>query len=247
MVDEPLMLGPMTVTTCGLWGCWAHKEFISCHSAGCKNHPRALGMGLATPCLIFFVARNEEGKKQHSLLDLGVLNVRGCGMDEKKCMVVNVFKERKLDIMALSETKVKGSGLREWEGQRVIVSGVSERCRAREGVAVMISGRMWGKVVDYKCLDSRIMWVKLKLDGEIVVVMSVYAPGMEKKEDERERFWARFSECIGGFESNERVIVLGDMNAKVGDREREGIVGKFGVPGTNENGVACWSSVMKEG
>ena len=77
-------------------------------------------------------------------------------MDEKKCMVVNVFKERKLDIMALSETKVKGSGLREWEGQRVTVSGVSERCRAREGVAVMISGRMWGKVVDYKCFDSRI-------------------------------------------------------------------------------------------
>ena len=72
--------------------------------------------------------------------------MRGCGMDEKKCMVVNVFKERKLDIMALSETKVKGSGLREWERQRlIIVLGVSERCRARERVAVMISGRMWEK------------------------------------------------------------------------------------------------------
>ena len=40
-------------------------------------------------------------------------------------MVVDLFKERKLDILACSETKVKGSGLREWEGQRVIVSGVS--------------------------------------------------------------------------------------------------------------------------
>ena len=68
--------------------------------------------------------------------------MRGCGMDEKKCMIVELFKERKLDILALSETKVKGSGSREWEGQRVIVSGVSERCRAREGVAVMLSGRM---------------------------------------------------------------------------------------------------------
>ena len=54
--------------------------------------------------------------------------MRGCGMDEKKCMVVELFKERKLDILALSETKVKGSGSREWEGQIVIVSGVSERC-----------------------------------------------------------------------------------------------------------------------
>ena len=105
--------------------------------------------------------------------------MHGCGVNEK-CIVVDVFKERKLDIMALIETKVKGSGLREWEGQRVISSGVSGRCRAREGVAVMISGRMWGKVVEYKCLDSRIMWVKLKLDGEIVVLVSVYVWNREK-------------------------------------------------------------------
>ena len=193
-------------------------------------------MGLATPYLICYANKREKiGKRK--LLNLGVLNVRGCGTDEKKCMVVDVFKERKLDILALSETKVKGSGLREWEGQRVIVSGVNERCRAREGVAVILSGRMWGKVIEYKCLESRIMWVKLKLDGESVVVVSVYAPGMEKKEDERERFWERFSECVAGFGSNERVIVLGDMNAKVGDRERDEIVGKFGVSGMNENGV----------
>ncbi len=34
----------------------------------------------------------------------GALNVRGCGMDEKKCMIVDLFKERKLDILDLSET-----------------------------------------------------------------------------------------------------------------------------------------------
>ena len=78
------------------------------------------------------------------------------------------------------------------------------------------------------------MWVKLKTDGENAVVVSVYAPGMEKEEDERERFWARFCECLAGFESNKRVIVLGDVNAKVGDRERDGIVGNFGVLGVYE-------------
>ena len=79
--------------------------------------------------------------------------MRGCGMDEKKCMIVDIFNERKLDVMALSETKLKGEGERMWEGQRVIVSGVSERCRAREGVAVLISGRLWGRVRDYKCIS----------------------------------------------------------------------------------------------
>ena len=80
-------------------------------------------------------------------------------MDEKKCMIVDMFKERKLDILALSESKVKGEGVREWEGERVIVSGVNERCRAREGVAVMIKGSLWGSVKEYKCINSRILWV----------------------------------------------------------------------------------------
>ena len=58
------------------------------------------------------------------------------------------------------------------------------------------------------------MWVKSKVDGEIVVALSVYAPEMGKKGNERERFWARFSKCLTGFGSSERVIVLGDRNAR---------------------------------
>ena len=58
------------------------------------------------------------------------------------------------------------------------------------------------------------MWMRLKLDGENVVALIVYAPGMEKKGNERERIWARFSKCLTGFGSSERVIVLGDRNAR---------------------------------
>ena len=73
-------------------------------------------------------------------LIVGTLNVRGCNTDEKRCMIVNMFKERKMDVLVLSETKVKGTGEREWEGERVIVSGVSERMRPREEVVVMVRG-----------------------------------------------------------------------------------------------------------
>ena len=65
--------------------------------------------------------------KKPSELKIGCLNASGCGIDYKKCMIVDVFKEGKLDVMALSETKVKGEGLQEWEGQKVTVSGVLER------------------------------------------------------------------------------------------------------------------------
>ena len=160
----------------------------------------------------------------------------GGGADEKKCMIVDMFKERKMDVLALSETKVKEEGEREWEGERVIVFGVPYRCRAREGVAVVIKRRLWGSITKYKCVSPRMMWVKLKVAGEKIVIVGVYGPGMERSENERDAFWECFSECINGFSENERIVVLGDMNAKVGNREEYRVVEKYGVLGVNENG-----------
>ena len=171
--------------------------------------------------------------------------MRGCGAEEKRCMIVDMFEERKMDVLALCETKVKGQGVREWEGQRVIVSGVAERCRAREGVAIMVSGRLWGKVKEYKCVSSRIVWVRLNVAGEKVVIVSVYGPGMEKNESERESFWQSLNECLSGFGESERLVVLGDLNAKVGDRERGSVVGKYGVPGVNENGESLMEMCLE--
>ena len=44
------------------------------------------------------------------------------------------------------------------------------------------------------------------------------------------------SECVGNFGKNESVVVLGDLNPRVGDELIEGIFGRHGVPGRNESG-----------
>ena len=41
-------------------------------------------------------------------------------------------------------------------------------------------------------------------------------------------FWNELSECVGSFS----VVVLGDLNPRVGNEVIEGIVGRHGVPGT---------------
>ena len=43
------------------------------------------------------MARQNNGKKVGKLT-VGCLNVRGCGADEKKCMTVDMFKERKMKL-----------------------------------------------------------------------------------------------------------------------------------------------------
>ena len=66
--------------------------------------------------------------------------------------------------------------------------------------------------------------------------ISAYGPGSEKSEVEIEEFWDELSECVGSFGRNESVVVLGDLNAIVGNEGIEGIVGRHGVPGRNESG-----------
>ena len=52
---------------------------------------------------------------------------------------------------------------------------------------------------------------------------------------EIQEFWNELSECVGCFGRNELVVVLGDLNARVGNEVIEGIVGRHGVPGGNES------------
>ena len=55
--------------------------------------------------------------------------------------------------------------------------------------------------------------------------ISAHGPGSEKSEEEREEFWNELSECVGSFGRNESVVVLGDLNARVGNEVIEWIVG----------------------
>ena len=168
--------------------------------------------------LVVFLGNVE--KSPHKLT-VGYLIVHGCGADEKKCMIVDMYKVGKMDVLALSETKVKVEGERKWEDERVIVSGVPDRHRAQST----------------KCVSLRMFWVKLKVSSEKIVIVGVYGPGMEKSENESNAFWECFNECINGLSENERIEVLDDMIAKVGNGEAFKVVRKYGVPGVNENGV----------
>ena len=53
---------------------------------------------------------------------------------------------------------------------------------------------------------------------------------------ERDEFWNELTRCVDGLSTRNYVVVLGDLNARVGDGEVEGVVGKYGVPGENESG-----------
>ena len=58
----------------------------------------------------------------------------------------------------------------------------------------------------------------------------------ERPEEERDNFWEELKGCIEVCEDRRKVVIIGDINARVDDSEVEGVVGKSGVLGANENG-----------
>ena len=83
---------------------------------------------------------------------------------------------------------------------------------------------------------SRLMWVRVRKSRECWAFVSIYGPGCERSEEERDEFWNELTRCVDGLSTRNYVVVLGDFSARVGDGEVEGIIGKYGVPGENESG-----------
>ena len=72
-------------------------------------------------------------------------------------------------------------------------------------------------------VSSRLMWARVNIESWVFIL--AYGPGSENSEEEMEEFWNELSECVGSFGRNELVVVLGDLNARVGNEVIEGIVG----------------------
>ena len=84
-------------------------------------------------------------------------------------------------------------------------------------MALLLSGRLNRCIIEWKEVSSRLMWVRVKIERESWVFISAYGPGSEKSEEEIEEFWNELSECVGSFGRNESVVVLGDLNVRVGN------------------------------
>ena len=71
-----------------------------------------MGAGNSSP-LKFLLSRNRHGVEGEGMvkhprtLRLGSLNVRGCGLEGRMEEIGSMFERRRIDVLALSETRLK--------------------------------------------------------------------------------------------------------------------------------------------
>ena len=108
--------------------------------------------------------------------------MRGCSTSEvKKGEISKMFSRQRQDVCALSETKLKAKGEVLFGDVVGKVSG-TDGGRAREGVAILLSGWLLRCVVEWKEVSSRLMWVRVKIGQHIYVFISAYGHGRKKIE-----------------------------------------------------------------
>ena len=84
--------------------------------------------------------------------------------------MVDAFKEGNFKLLALTETKLKGKGDVSWCGVSVIME------RTREGVAALLNDVWHSAVVDFGCVSSKILWIKLRFSRVKVCEVVGYCP-----------------------------------------------------------------------
>ncbi|XP_047004754.1 craniofacial development protein 2-like [Schistocerca americana] len=132
--------------------------------------------------------------------------------------IVDMMQRRKIKVLCVQETRWKANKAKILaEGYKLLYSSANPE--TRNGVGVILHRELEEEACEVSRVNDRIMSVKMMFGGEMVTVLTAYAPQAGCPEDEKEKFWRDFDGVMVGIPENERVIARGDVNGHVGGKE----------------------------
>ena len=180
--------------------------------------------------------RNNGRKTDMKIWRVGTWNVRSLTGKEKE--LTEEFEKVNIDILGVTETKKKGKGEEVLEGGHILIySGVDVKERAREGVGCIVKRENQKYIQGWTSVTGRILRVDMKIDEQTTTTIVVaYGPSEDETTSRKEEFWEQMTEVAE--ETRGRMIILGDLNSRVGrkDEETGEAVGIHGENIRNDNG-----------
>ena len=69
-----------------------------------------------------------------------------------------------------------------------------------------------------------------------VLIVQIYAPCEDEEEEEKDQFYERLDQTLREYKKGkECLVVMGNINGKIGNNKEENIIGPFGVGIRNES------------
>jgi exonuclease III len=145
-----------------------------------------------------------------------------------------------LDVLGLSEVRWNTSGITTLSTGHVIAySGApTEDDEHRNGVGLMMSKRAERCLIEWEPINERNITARFHARFQKISVVQCYAPTNPTELEKKEEFYNQVQRVMRRIPKRDVVIVMGDLNAKVGDSNLyiEKSMGRHGLGGKNENG-----------
>ena len=164
-------------------------------------------------------------------LVIGTLNI--VSLNGKVEEIIDMMQERKLNILGLSETKWKESGSKDLrEGYKLWWSGGN---KGFNGVGLIVSASTKEAVLSVEFCSDRIIKMCIMIEGKPTEIIQCYAPQVGRPMMEKVEFIEEIEATI----TSDRVVIMGDLNAKVGtDRcGFEEVLGEHGHGRRDREGI----------
>lgn len=181
---------------------------------------------------------------------LGSYNTRTLRTEDDLEHLLDEINQIKWNIIGLCETKRKGEGLTELPGGTWLFecNKTEERPNAK-GMAFLVHKNFKDYIEEFKIHSERVISCKIKLeDKKSLQIINVYAPTSTRPDEEVETLYDTIENAFD--RQNCRYhIIIGDFNAKVGQKKSEKVksIGRFGLGDRNERGEMLINFAQEQG
>ena len=156
-------------------------------------------------------------------------------MNQGKLEVVKQEMTRvNVDILGISERRWTGMG--EFNSDDHYIYYCGQESLRRNGVAIMVNKRVQNAVLGCNLKNDRMISVRFRGKPFNIMVIQVYAPTSNAEEAEVEWFYEDLQDLLELTPKKGILFNIEDYNAKVGNQETPGVIGKFGLGIQNEAG-----------
>lgn len=163
--------------------------------------------------------------------------------ERRTAIISRELKRFQIDIAALSETRLADEGqLKEEKGGYTFFwKGKPAEEPRIHGVGFAIKNNLVNQLHELPVgISERLMTLRLMLsNSQMATVISAYAPTLDAQQDVKEAFYADLDTILSKVPKEDKLILLGDFNARVGQNHDlwRGTLGREGTGNTNSNGL----------
>src|SRR5215469_5197255 len=91
-------------------------------------------------------------------------------------------------------------------------------------------------MIGYWTVSDRLLLVRIKGNPFKICLTQVYAPTTQHEEDEMDKFYREVQSAKDQCRQHEMIVVMEDLNAKVGNERFDEVVGPWGLGDRNDRG-----------